>query len=154
MAVIERSTQVDLPVRTVYNQWTQFEEFPAFMEGVDQVRQLDDTHLHWVAEIAGVRREWDAEIVEQVPDRRIAWTAQEGLINRGVVTFEGMNGTTMVEVTMEFEPENFPEKVGEVLGIVESRIKGDLDRFKEFIEDRQSETGAWRGTVGRDIPEA
>jgi uncharacterized membrane protein len=148
MSTVEKSIEVDLPVRTVYDQWTQFEEFPRFMEGVEQVVQLDDTHLHWVAEIAGVKREWDAEITEQVPDQRIAWRSVTGERNAGVVTFQrsGPN-STRVTLVIDFQPDDLVEKVGDALGFVAKRTEGDLERFKEFIESRGVETGAWRGEV-------
>jgi uncharacterized membrane protein len=148
MSNIEQSTEVQVPVRTAYNQWTQFEEFPKFMEGVEEVKQLDDVTLHWKAEIAGVQREWDAKITEQTPDQRIAWTTIDGPYNSGVVTFHRIDDSkTKVMLQMEFEPDTATEKVGDVLGIVKARTKGDLGRFKEFIESRGAETGAWRGEV-------
>ena len=148
MSSVEKSIEVDVPVSTAYNQWTQFEEFPRFMEGVERVQQIDDTNLRWEAEIAGVRREWDAEIVEQVPDERIAWRSVDGTGNAGVVTFQPV-GAARTEVTllMEFEPEGIAESVGDKLGFVSKQSEGDLKRFKEFIESRGSETGAWRGQV-------
>ncbi len=143
-----RSIVVDQPVSTVYNQWTQFEDFPQFMEGVESVTQLDDTRLHWVAEIAGVRREWDAEIVDQQPDQRIAWRSIDGAGNGGIVSFEPVGATTTrVNLQMEFEPEGLAETVGDKLGFVSQQAEGDLKRFKEFIESRGTETGAWRGQV-------
>lgn len=148
MKTIEQSIEVDVPVRTAYNQWTQFEEFPAFMEGVESVRQRDDTHLHWIAEIAGVRREWDAEITEQRPDERIAWTSRDGTGNSGVVTFHRLDdGKTKVMLQLSVGAEGMVEKAGEVLGIIEGRVVGDLRRFKEMIESRGAETGGWRGEV-------
>ena len=138
---------VDCPVRAVYDQWTQFEEFPHFMEGVKSVRQVDDTHLHWVGEIAGVEREWDAEIVEQEPDRVIAWRGLGGVINHGRLTFTPVDDATRVELDLEVEPEGFVEQVGDKLGFVKARVKGDLKRFKEYIESRVLPTGAWRGEV-------
>jgi uncharacterized membrane protein len=148
MTTIEKAIDVDVPVRTAYNQWTQFEEFPRFMEGVEEVRQLDDTHLHWTAHIGGVRREWDAEITEQTPDQRIAWTSRTGEMNAGVVTFHRIdNDTTRVMLQMEYVPEGVVENVGSALGFVTRRVDGDLKRFKDFIEMRGRETGAWRGTV-------
>ena len=148
MASIEESVEVKVPVSTAYDQWTQFEEFPLFMEGVESVAQLDDTHLHWVAEIAGVRREWDAEIVEQLPDARIAWRATDGADNAGVVTFHRIDdATTKVMLQLDFDPDGFVEKVGDKLGLVSARARGDLVRFKAFIEERGAETGAWRGQV-------
>ena len=151
MSNIEQSIEVGVPVRTAYNQWTQFEEFPRFMEGVNEVKQLDDVTLHWKAEIAGQEREWDAKITEQTPDQRIAWTDIGGATNAGVVTFHKIDdSTTKVMLQIEFEPDGPLEKVGDVLGFVKTRAKGDLGRFKEFIESRGSESGAWRGEVKQD----
>jgi len=148
MSVVEKSIEVELPVSTVYNQWTQFEDFPQFMEGVEQVTQLDDTRLHWVAEIAGAKREWDAEIVDQEPDQRIAWRSIDGAGNGGVVTFQPTGATaTRVNLQMEFEPEGLAETVGDKLGFVSKQTEGDLKRFKSFMEERGRETGAWRGEV-------
>ena len=148
MSSVEASVEVAVPVRTAYNQWTQFEEFPRFMEGVESVVQRDDTHLHWTAEIGGARREWDAEITEQHPDERIAWRATEGAENAGVVTFHRLDdATTKVMLQLEFDPEGLVEQVGDKLGFVRRRATGDLDRFKDFIEERGTETGAWRGNV-------
>lgn len=148
MSTIEQAVEVNVPVSTAYNQWTQFETFPQFMEGVEQVNQLDDTGLRWVAEIAGQRREWDAKITEQTPDQRIAWTSIDGPYNAGVVTFHKLDpNTTRVMLQMEYDPESMTEKAGDMLGIIESRAKGDLERFKQFIESRGTETGAWRGEV-------
>ena len=148
---VEESIDVKVPVRTAYDQWTQFETFPQFMEGVESVRQLDDTHLHWEADIAGVTRAWDAEITEQTPDQRIAWRATEGAENAGVVTFHRLDeGQTRVMLQLEFEPEGVVETAGDALGFVKRRATGDLGRFKEFIEARGAETGAWRGEVEQD----
>ncbi len=148
MSTVEKSIEVQLPVSTVYNQWTQFEEFPQFMGGVESVTQLDDTRLHWVAEIAGVRREWDAEIVEQRPDQRIAWRSIDGTGNGGIVTFQPVGpSVTRVNLQMEFEPEGMAETIGDKLGLVSKQAEGDLERFKSFVEKRGSETGAWRGQV-------
>jgi uncharacterized membrane protein len=145
---IEKSIEVNVPVSTAYNQWTQFEEFPKFMEGVESVTQLDDKRLHWVAEIAGQRKEWEAEITEQVPDQRIVWQATGGLYNMGIVTFEPLGGDrTRISLAMDYEPENIVDTVGDKLGFASRRVEGDLDRFKEFIEARGVETGAWRGTI-------
>ncbi|HYF47170.1 MAG TPA: SRPBCC family protein [Acidimicrobiales bacterium] len=145
---VEESVEVKVPVRTAYDQWTQFETFPQFMEGVESVRQVDDTHLHWQAEIAGVSREWDAEITEQTPDQRIAWKATSGAENAGVVTFHRIDDeTTKVMLQLDFEPEGLVEAAGDALGFVKRRASGDLGRFKEFIEARGAETGAWRGEV-------
>ncbi len=148
MSTLEKSIEVNVPVRTSYNQWTQFEEFPRFMEGVKEVKQLDDTRLHWKAEIAGQEKEWDAEITEQTPDQRIAWTSRGGAINGGVVTFHRLSDvTSKVMLQLEYDPQGFVENVGDALGVVSSRVQGDLERFKEFIEKRGRETGGWRGQV-------
>jgi uncharacterized membrane protein len=151
MSTIEQSIDVSVPVRTAYNQWTQFEEFPSFMEGVEEVKQITDTRLRWRAEIAGQEREWEAEIDEQRPDERIAWHAIDGSTNAGVVTFHRIDdGETRVMLQLEFEPDDAMEKTGDVLGFVKRRAKGDMERFKKFIESRGAETGAWRGEVGQD----
>lgn len=148
MSTTQKSIEVDLPVTTVYNQWTQFEDFPQFMEGVESVTQVDDKRLHWVAEIAGTREEWDAEIVDQEPDRRIAWRTLTGTTNDGIVTFEPLGPTsTRVSLDLDVEPEGLKEKIGEKLGVVSRQAEGDLKRFKAFIESRGVETGAWRGQV-------
>ncbi len=145
---IEKSINVNVPVRTAYNQWTQFEEFPKFMEGVEDIRQLDDTHLHWVASIAGKKKEWEAEITEQSPDRRIAWRSTSGAGNSGVVEFRPLGpNETEVSVRMGYEPEGALEKVGGAMNAPDMRVQGDLKRFKEFIESRGAESGAWRGEV-------
>ena len=151
MSTIEESVEVDVPVRTAYNQWTQFEEFPLFMDGVESVTQQGDTHLHWVAEIFGVRREWDAEITEQIPDERVAWCSTDGTSNAGVVTFHRLSDdNTKVMLQLEVEPDGLAEQAGDKLGILKSQAKGDLKRFKDFIESRGTETGAWRGEVTQD----
>ena len=151
MSTIEQSIDVEVPVRTAYDQWTQFEEFPRFMEGVEKITQLSDTRTHWVTEIAGIHREFDAEITEQEPDQRIAWTSVDEPKQAGVVTFHRIDdGKTRVMLQMDFEPQGLVEKAGDMLGIVKSRAKGDLERFKEFIESRGTETGAWRGEVEQD----
>jgi len=148
MASVVESIDVDVPLSTVYNQWTQFEEFPRFMEGVKSVRQIDDTHLHWVAEVGGKEKEWDAEITEQHPDERVAWRATSGAQNAGVVTFHRLDDrTTRVTLQLDAEPEGPMETVGTALGFLQRRVKGDLGRFKEFIEARGRESGAWRGEV-------
>jgi uncharacterized membrane protein len=151
MSTIEQSVDVNVPVRTAYNQWTQFEDFPRFMEGVEEVKQITDTRLRWRAEIAGQEREWEAEIDEQRPDERIAWHATDGSTNAGVVTFHRIDdGKTRVMLQLEFEPDDVMEKAGDVLGVVKRRAKGDMERFKEFIESRGAETGGWRGEVRQD----
>ena len=145
---VEKSIQVDAPLKTVYDQWTQFEEFPQFMGGITEVRQTPDTTMHWVAEIAGVRREWDARILEQVPDEKIAWAATTGATNAGAVYFAAAGaGQTMVRLVLEYEPEGLVEQAGDKLGIVEKQAEGDLERFKKFIELRGKESGGWRGEV-------
>jgi len=148
MASVVESIDVNVPLSTAYNQWTQFEDFPQFMEGVKSVKQLDDTHLHWVAEIAGKEEEWDAEISEQHPDERVAWHSTSGTKNAGVVTFHRIDdNTTRVTLQLDVEPEGLVESVGTALGLLDRRVKGDLERFKEFIQGRGTETGAWRGDV-------
>jgi uncharacterized membrane protein len=148
MAKIEKDIEVDVPVSTAYNQWTQFEEFPQFMENVESVQQIDDTHLHWVAEYGGKRNEWDAEITEQVPDRTIAWRGLGGVKHNGRVTFDplGPDGTK-ITVEMEWEPEGVVEKAGAAVGVDSRSVSEDLERFKEFVEARGVETGAWRDRV-------
>jgi len=148
MGTVKKSIVVDVPVNTAYNQWTQFEEFPEFMEGVESVTQLDDKRLHWAAEIGGKREEWDAEIIDQTPDRRVAWQAVSGKRNAGAVTFvpEG-NTRTRIETEIEYETAGLKEKAGDALGVVDRRVEGDLERFKDFIEARGVETGAWRGKI-------
>lgn len=150
MARIEKSIDVEAPVRAVYNQWTQFEEFPRFMEGVEAVTQMGDDRVRWKAEIGGKTKEWDAKITEQTPDQRIAWCAEDGAENGGVVTFHHIDDTkTRVMLQMDYDPEGFVEKTGDVMGFVGRRVEGDLDRFKEFIEERGRETGGWRGEIKR-----
>jgi uncharacterized membrane protein len=151
VSTVTEFVDVDVPVRTAYNQWTQFEEFPRFMDGVREIRQIDETHLHWKTEIGGVKRDFDAEITEQLPDERVAWKATEGEQQAGVVTFHRLDDShTRVTVQMDFEPDGVVEKAGAALGVVDHRVKGDLRRFKEFIENRGgAETGAWRGEVDR-----
>jgi len=137
-----------VPLNTVYNQWTQFEEFPRFMEGIEEVRQLDDKRLHWRASIGGKREEWDAEIVQQVPDQRIAWRSTSGAPNAGVVTFESLApATTRVQLQLEYTPQGPAESMGDAMGLLSRRVEGDLQRFKEYIESRGAETGAWRGEI-------
>ena len=148
MSTIEQTIDVNVPLHTAYNQWTQFEEFPSFMEGVESVTQLDDRHLRWVAEVGGEKREWQAEIVDQEPDRRVAWRATDGKDNAGTVTFQPIDQTTTrVEVQMQWEPEGMKEKAGSMVGMDDRRVKGDLERFKDMIEKRGVETGAWRGDI-------
>jgi uncharacterized membrane protein len=148
MSVIERSIEVGVPVRTAYNQWTQFETFPEFMDGVERVEQISDTRTHWTTKIAGIQREFDAEITKQDPDERIEWCSIDGPDQMGVVTFRPVSSDrTMVNLSLQFRPEGLAEKVGDATNLVERRVAGDLERFKEFIERRGTETGAWRGQV-------
>ena len=148
MSQILESIDVDVPVRTAYDQWTQFEDFPRFMEGVEYVRQTDDTHLDWKASIGGVTKEWQAVITEQTPDQRIAWTSRGGAINGGVVTFHRLSAaTSKVMLQLEYDPQGAVENIGDALGVVSSRVQGDVERFKEFIEKHGRETGGWRGKV-------
>lgn len=148
MSQILESIDVDVPVRTAYDQWTQFEEFPKFMDGVESIRQIDDTHLEWKASIAGVSKEWVAEITEQTPDQRIAWHATDGAENAGVVTFHRIDDRkSRVTLQLDVEPEGPLEGAGDALGFVQRSTTGDLKRFKAFIEERGSATGAWRGEV-------
>jgi ribosome-associated toxin RatA of RatAB toxin-antitoxin module len=147
---VQKSVVVDVPLSTVYNQWTQFEEFPRFMSGVESVTQLADDRLEWVAEIAGVRRQWIAKILEQVPDRKVAWAAVEGATNAGAVTFdEAGPEQTAVHLELEYEPEGFVETVGDRFNIVERQAAGDLERFKEFVELHPRASGAWRGSISK-----
>jgi uncharacterized membrane protein len=149
MSTVKKAVNVAVPVHTAYNQWTQFEDFPNFMEGVEEVRQLDDRHNHWTTKIGGVRREFDTEIVDQLPDDRITWRAIEGDIRqRGSVRFEPLDEThTRVELTMDVEPSGMAEKGADALGLIDRRVNGDLSRFKDYIEQRGGETGAWRGRI-------
>jgi len=148
MSSITESIDVDVPVRTAYDQWTQFEEFPQFMSGVERVDQLDEQRLHWVAKVGGKTKEWDAKITEQTPDQRVAWTATSGAENAGVVTFHRIDDSkTRVTVQMDVDPEGIVENVGDAVGVPNRQVKGDLERFKEFIESRGQETGAWRGEI-------
>jgi uncharacterized membrane protein len=150
MPKIEDSIDVRVPVQQAYNQWTQFEEFPKFMEGIQSVQQLDDTHVQWVAEVRGESRQWTTEITEQQPDERIAWKTIEGEVkNDGIVTFERVgDGLTRVNVQMDVEGDSPVENVAsDLLGVVKGQVRGDLERFKQLIENREAETGAWRGEV-------
>lgn len=148
MGEATHSVDVNTDVRTAYNQWTQFEEFPRFMEGVEEVRQLDDRRLHWRASVAGRTREWEAEIQEQVPDEKIIWRSLTDEGPNGIVQFQpGEDQQTLVHLEMSYEPEGMIEQLGEALNVVERRVEGDLERFKQFIEERPQETGAWRGEL-------
>ena len=148
MASVSESVVVDVPVSVAYDQWTQFEEFPKFMEAVTSVRQLDDTHLQWTAEIGGEEHSWQAEISEQQRDRLISWRAQDGKYNSGKVTFEPLDGDrTRIDVEMTYDAEGWKEKAGSAVGIDSQQVGNDLDRFKEFIEERGKQTGGWPGEV-------
>jgi uncharacterized membrane protein len=148
MASITQSIDVSVPVRVAYDQWTQFESFPQFMEGVERVEQLDDRRLRWKASVGGRTEEWNAEITEQEPDMRIAWRSINGAANAGVVTFHRLDDlSTRVTLQMDWEPDGVVERVGDVLRLDDRRVKGDLERFKAFIEGRGAATGAWRGRI-------
>jgi uncharacterized membrane protein len=148
MAEVKESIEVNVPVSIAYNQWTQFEEFPQFMENVESVTQLDDTHLRWIAEIGGKRDEWKAEITHQEPDKVIAWRTVEGRENSGRVEFEPLGSDrTRIDVTMTWEPEGLVEAAADKVGVSDRAVKVDLERFKDLIESRGAESGAWRGEV-------
>ena len=148
MSTVTESVDVNVPIRTAYNQWTQFEEFPRFMGGVTEIRQLDATTTHWKTDIDGVKREFDAKITEQLPDERVAWTSTEGSKQAGVVTFHRLDeNLTRVTCQMDFEPDGVVETVGAAVGVPDRAVSGDLDRFKAYVESRDVATGAWRGSV-------
>ena len=148
MARVEKDIVVNVPLSTAYNQWTQFEEFPQFMEGVQEVRQLDEKRLQWRADVGGTEKEWEAVIREQIPDQKIIWNSTTGAENAGVVTFEPVDAEqTRVHLEMSYDPEGPKESVGDALGFVSRRVEGDLQRFKDFIESRGAATGAWRGEI-------
>lgn len=150
--IVEKSITVDVPIRTAYDQWTQFEEFPRFMEGVESVRQIADDQLEWVAEIGGVRRQWVAMILEQVPDEKVSWAAMDGATNAGTVTFapDGLS-QTRVTLSLEYEPEGFLESLGDKLGFVERQVEQDLDRFRDYIESQGVASRGWRGTIDQGV---
>jgi uncharacterized membrane protein len=151
MTTVTKSIDVHVPISTAYNQWTQFETFPEFMGGVDQISQLDDRHLHWKVTVGGQHREFDAEITEQHPEERVAWKSTDGKTHAGVVTFHKLApDETRVTVQLDWEPEGLAEKAGALVGVDDKQVSGDLSRFKDFIENRQSETGSWRGEVPRE----
>lgn len=148
MHMVEQSIEINAPVETVYNQWTQLEEFPRFMEGVEEARQLDDKRLLFRGKVAGRQHEWEAEIIEQVPEQKIAWRSRAGKPNEGTVFFDKKaDGRTEVRAAISFEPEGAMEKMGNALGVADARVKGDLKRFKKFIEESGHETGGWRGEI-------
>lgn len=149
MSTVEESIEVKVPVRSAYNQWTEFESFPLFMEGVEQVKQLSDDTVRWVAEIGGKKKEWTAKITEQEPDQRVAWTSVEGARNAGAVTFHKLSeNESKVVLQLDYEPEGAVETAGDAVGLVKKRVKGDLERFKEFVESQGGRTtGAWRGEI-------
>lgn len=150
MAHLQESIEVEVPVSTAYNQWTQFETFPEFMSGIESVEQIDETSLHFRTEIAGVKREYNAQITEQLPDRRIAWVSNDKPRNSGIITFESLGADrARINVELEWEPEGLAEKAGSIIGVDSHQVSADLKRFKEFIESRGIETGAWRSSVDR-----
>lgn len=150
MSQVEESIRVDVPVSTAYNQWTQFEEFPTFMEGVEEIHQVDDTHLHWKVSVAGRAEEFDAVITEQIPDTRIAWKSTDGPRHAGAVDFHRLDdGATQVMVVMDSPDEGVAQRAANATGVIGRRVRGDLERFKEMIESRGNESGAWRGAVER-----
>ena len=147
---VAESIEINVPVKTAYNQWTQFEDFPQFMKSVKEIRQLDNKHLHWVANVAGETKEWDAEITEQIPDKRIAWRSVTGVKNGGVATFHKISeNVTRVMVQMDYEPDGALEAVGDAMGAVRMELRSNLQNFKEMLEKRGSETGAWRGKIAQ-----
>ena len=148
MERVERSIDVDVPVRVAYDQWTQFEEFPRFMEGVESVTQMTDEKIHWVARVAGRRKEWDAHITEQEPDTHIAWMGFGDADNMGRIAFEALGPErTRITVAIDWEPQGAVERAGDALGVLDRRVEGDLERFKGFVESRERPTGAWRGEI-------
>ncbi|MFE1177360.1 SRPBCC family protein [Streptomyces sp. NPDC058773] len=149
MSTVKETVDVEVPVHTAYNQWTQFEEFPKFMEGVERVTQLDDKHNRWTTKIGGVRREFDTEIIDQLPDDRIAWCTTTGdTQQKGLVSFQRLDEThTRVALVMDIEPSGMAEKAADMSGTIERRVKGDMRRFKDYIEHRGAESGAWRGRI-------
>ncbi|MFI9809034.1 SRPBCC family protein [Streptomyces sp. NPDC052301] len=149
MSTVKETVEVDVPLHTAYNQWTQFEDFPNFMEGVEEIRQLDDRHNHWTTKIGGVRREFDTEIVDQLPDERITWRTTSGdTSQKGTVRFERVDDMhTKVELVMEVDPSGAAEKAADMLGTIDRRVKGDMKRFKQYIEQAGGESGAWRGRI-------
>ncbi len=152
MEKVEKSIDVNVPVHTVYNQWTQFEDFPKFMDGVELVKQLDDKHLLWRAKVGGKEEEWQADITEQVPDKRIAWHSTTGAENAGLVTFMGEGDHTRVTLRLDYDPDGIVENIGDKLGFMSRQVETDLKNFKRFIEERGRATGAWRGEIhGQDV---
>lgn len=150
MSRVEETIRVEVPVSTAYNQWTQFAEFPRFMDHVDEVRQLDDTHLHWRVSLAGKTEDFDAVITEQVPDTRIAWKSTSGREHAGVVDFHRIDDEhSEVAVALDAEPEGMAERAADAIGVAQRQLRGDLERFKELIESEGHESGAWRGNVGQ-----
>jgi uncharacterized membrane protein len=151
MSNLEKSIDVNVSAHTAYNQWTQFEEFPKFMEGVISVKQIDDKRVRWLTNVGGIEKSFDAEITEQIPDKRIAWRSLSGAPNAGVVTFHTLTDeTTRIMLQIDYAPEGLVENVGDMLGVASHRVKADLEHFKEFIESRGAETGAWRDEVSND----
>jgi uncharacterized membrane protein len=155
MEKVEKTLDVNVPVHTAYNQWTQFEDFPQFMDGVELVKQLDDKHLLWRAKVGGKEEEWQADITEQVPDQRIAWHSTTGAKNAGLVTFQPQGSNrTRITLRLDYDPEGMVENVGDKMGFMSRQVEKDLKNFKEFIESRGTSTGAWRGEIhGQDVKE-
>jgi uncharacterized membrane protein len=148
MSSVTESIDVEVPVSTAYNQWTQFESFPLFMAAVERITQTDATHLHWTTKVGGMRREFDAEITEQHPDERVAWKSTDGTSHAGVVTFHRLDDrTTRITAQIDWQPEGMVEKAGAMVGIDDRQVRSDLARFKQFIEQHGTETGGWRGDV-------
>jgi uncharacterized membrane protein len=153
MGSMTESVEVAVPVRTAYDQWTQFEEFPQFMAGVEEVQQVSEDMTHWRVKVGGKTREFDARITEQIPDERVAWTSVAGPRQAGVVTFHRLDaGHTRITAQLDIEPEGVAETMGEKAGVVSHRVKDDLKRFREYIEGRGTATGSWRGEVHRPEP--
>ena len=150
MDTLSHTVEVEAPVNVTYNQWTQFEDFPRFMEGVESVTQLDDKRVHWVAEIAGTRKEWDSEITRQIPDQEIDWVGFGDADNRGRIVFDPIDGRTKVTLMLDYQPQGAIEHIGDALGVVKRRVASDMERFKDFVEQRGRETGGWRGEIHGD----
>jgi uncharacterized membrane protein len=145
---ISETIEVNVPLRTAYNQWTQFEDFPQFMDSVHEIRQIDDRHLHWKANVAGEEKEWDAEITEQKPDQRIAWRSTTGVPNAGLVTFQKIaDNVTRISLQMDYQPDGMIERIGDAMGAVRMETRANLEKFKRMLEHRGAETGAWRGNI-------
>ncbi len=149
MTQIIETIDVDVPVTTAYNQWTQFEEFPRFLKHIESITQKNDTMLHWKVNVGGQVREFDAEIAEQHPDERVAWNSTGGEVDHaGVVTFHKLDDSkSRVTVQIDWEPESLLEKIGAAAGAGNRAVKNALEDFKKYIESQGSADGAWRGDV-------